>query len=165
MCAPAASSASGRSALEEAVEGRFELPTLDLEPSSSDDRTQGDQNRATAGFEDLKIELPALETRADAEPKPAAESGSSVPEFDFSSISLDLEPRSQPQPSEPQPAADAPLSAGGDSPEELATKLELAVAYDEIGDKDGARELLQEVLRAGDASQKARAQELLGKLG
>ncbi|MGA0795771.1 MAG: FimV/HubP family polar landmark protein, partial [Quisquiliibacterium sp.] len=88
------------------------------------------------------------------------ESGSSVPEFDFSSISLDLKPRS-----EPQPAADAPLSAGGDSPEELATKLELAVAYDEIGDKDGARELLQEVLRAGDASQKARAQELLGKLG
>ena len=57
------------------------------------------------------------------------------------------------------------VPAGGDSPEELATKLELAVAYDEIGDKDGARELLQEVLRAGDASQKARAQELLGKLG
>ena len=158
--APAASSASGRSALEEAVEGRYELPTLDLEPSSSDDRTQGEQNRASAGFEDLKIELPALDTQADIEPKPAAESGSSVPEFDFSSISLDLEPRS-----EPQPAADAPLSAGGDSPEELATKLELAVAYDEIGDKDGARELLQEVLRAGDASQKARAQELLGKLG
>lgn len=163
--APAASSASDRSSLEEAVEGRFDLPTLDLEPPSSDDRAQGDQNRATAGVEDLKFELPALDTQADSEPKPTAESGSSVPEFDFSSISLDLEPRSEPQPSASQPAADASLSAGGDSPEELATKLELAVAYDEIGDKDGARELLQEVLRAGDASQKARAQELLGKLG
>lgn len=162
--APAASSASGRSALEEAVEGRYELPTLDLEPSSSDDRTQGEQNRASAGFEDLKIELPALDTQADTEPKPAAESGSSVPEFDFSSISLDLEPRSEPQPA-PVFAPDPAQSVSADSPEELATKLELAVAYDEIGDKDGARELLQEVLRAGDASQKARAQELLGKLG
>lgn len=162
--APASSSASGRSALEEAVEGRYELPTLDLEPSSSDDRMQGDQNRASAGFEDLKIELPALDTQADAEPKPAAEPGSSVPEFDFSSISLDLEPRSQPQPA-PVFAPDPAQSVSADSPEELATKLELAVAYEEIGDKEGARELLQEVLVAGDASQKARAQELLGKLG
>lgn len=160
--APAASSASGRSALEQGVEGRFELPNLDLEPSSARGQPQRDQNVAIEGFDELKIEMPALDVKAGAELKPAAESGTSAPEFDFSSISLELEPRSaQPPPS----AGDAHWSADEESPEELATKLELAVAYDEIGDKDGARELLQQVLRAGDASQKARAQELLGKLG
>jgi len=49
--------------------------------------------------------------------------------------------------------------------EEVATKLDLAKAYEEMGDLEGARELLQEVLKEGDATQREAAQNLLGKIG
>ena len=49
--------------------------------------------------------------------------------------------------------------------EEVATKLDLAKAYEEMGDLEGARELLNEVLKEGDATQKVKAQAILGKIG
>lgn len=49
--------------------------------------------------------------------------------------------------------------------EEVATKLDLAKAYEEMGDFEGARELLQEVLKEGDVAQREVAQNLLGKIG
>jgi pilus assembly protein FimV len=48
---------------------------------------------------------------------------------------------------------------------DAATKLDLAKAYQEMGDVEGAREILQEVLHEGDEQQKAEAQSLLSKLG
>ena len=54
-------------------------------------------------------------------------------------------------------------SAEPDDPE-VATKLELAQAYEEMGDRDGARELLQEVLNEGSAAQRATAQSRLDQL-
>ena len=48
---------------------------------------------------------------------------------------------------------------------DAATKLDLAKAYQEMGDVEGAREILQEVLHEGDDEQKAEAQSLLAKLG
>lgn len=47
---------------------------------------------------------------------------------------------------------------------EMATKLDLAVAYQEIGDKEGARELLDEVLKGGSDEQVAKAKEMLAQL-
>ena len=47
---------------------------------------------------------------------------------------------------------------------DAATKLDLAKAYQEMGDVEGAREILQEVLHEGDDQQKAEAQTLLSKL-
>ena len=47
---------------------------------------------------------------------------------------------------------------------EMSTKLDLAAAYQEIGDKEGARELLDEVIRGGSDSQVERAREMLSKL-
>jgi pilus assembly protein FimV len=49
--------------------------------------------------------------------------------------------------------------------EEVATKLDLANAYEEMGDFEGARELLQEVLNEGDATQREKAQAILTKIG
>jgi pilus assembly protein FimV len=46
----------------------------------------------------------------------------------------------------------------------VATKLDLARAYLEIGDKDGAREILQEVLHEGDPQQKREAETLTATL-
>jgi len=47
---------------------------------------------------------------------------------------------------------------------DAATKLDLAKAYQEMGDAEGAREILQEVLHEGDDQQKGEAQALLAKL-
>lgn len=45
--------------------------------------------------------------------------------------------------------------------DEAATKLDLARAYIEMGDADGARDILEEVAIEGSEGQKAEAQELL----
>jgi FimV-like protein len=45
------------------------------------------------------------------------------------------------------------------------TKLDLAKAYLEMGDKDSARSILDEVLEEGSAGQKAQAQDLIRSLG
>ncbi|WP_232310977.1 FimV/HubP family polar landmark protein [Herbaspirillum autotrophicum] len=47
---------------------------------------------------------------------------------------------------------------------EMGTKLDLAAAYQEIGDKEGARELLEEVIRGGTDQQVERAKAALSKL-
>ena len=47
---------------------------------------------------------------------------------------------------------------------DAATKLDLAKAYQEMGDVEGAREILQEVLHEGDDEQRKEAQGILGKL-
>jgi pilus assembly protein FimV len=81
--------------------------------------------------------------------------GEAAPAMDLSSISLDLG------------SAGEPGGAPSNDPkwQEVATKLDLAKAYEEMGDKDGARELLGEVMKDGDAAQKGQAQQLLTKLG
>lgn len=48
---------------------------------------------------------------------------------------------------------------------EMTTKLDLAAAYEEIGDKEGARELLEEVMRGGNDAQIARAKQMMAALG
>ena len=48
--------------------------------------------------------------------------------------------------------------------EETATKLELAYAYQKMGDSDGAKEILQEVIAEGNESQIAEARRLLESL-
>lgn len=82
----------------------------------------------------------------------------SVPEFDLSGISLDLEPSKNDAPSAGNAVMDAATSP---KQQEMATKLDLAMAYQEIGDREGAKELLEEVLRGGDAEQQARAQKMI----
>ena len=48
--------------------------------------------------------------------------------------------------------------------DEAATKLDLARAYIEMGDADGARDILEEVALEGSEDQKAEAQDLLKNL-
>jgi len=47
---------------------------------------------------------------------------------------------------------------------EMATKLDLAIAYQEIGDREGARELLDEVIKGGNPEQSEKARSLLVSL-
>ncbi|MFH1816739.1 MAG: FimV/HubP family polar landmark protein [Pseudomonadota bacterium] len=69
--------------------------------------------------------------------------------FDFSGLDLDL-------------------GESGDNDlelDEVGTKLDLARAYVEMGDKEGAREILNEVLAEGSERQKSDAQGMLSSLG
>lgn len=57
---------------------------------------------------------------------------------------------------------DLESAAGGD---EVGTKLDLARAYIDMGDPDGARSILDEVIDEGDDGQKQEAQQLMAQLG
>ena len=48
--------------------------------------------------------------------------------------------------------------------DEVATKLDLARAHVDMGDSEGAREILEEVILEGSDEQKTDAQSLLKKL-
>ena len=90
---------------------------------------------------------------APAEPAPAE---AKAPELDLSAISLDMGTST----------TDASGAAAPDAHwQEVATKLDLAKAYEEMGDKDGARELLNEVVAEGDAAQQQQAKTMLEALG
>ena len=85
-----------------------------------------------------------------------------TPEFDIGSISLDLsaEPESAPLPSD----AIAPPESSAQW-EEVNTKLDLAKAYEEMGDLEGARELLREVANEGPVDLVEQAREILARIG
>ncbi|MDQ7049805.1 MAG: FimV/HubP family polar landmark protein [Enterobacterales bacterium] len=51
----------------------------------------------------------------------------------------------------------------GDEGDEIATKLDLARAYVDMGDSEGAKEILKEVVAEGNESQKMEAQALIDK--
>jgi len=116
---------------------------------SSEAKSAGAAPSANGGLDfDISLDLGGEEKKPEPD-KTAAP-------MDLSSISLDLGIAGEPSGS---PAGTDPKW------QEVATKLDLAKAYEEMGDKDGARELLNEVLKDGDSVQKGQAQQLLAKLG
>lgn len=98
------------------------------------------------------------------------------PEFDIGSINLDL--AAEPTPAAPAAddssvVAEAPVEAvetpvvDADAAdwEEVNTKLDLAKAYEEMGDLEGARELLEEVVGEGPADLVEQARVILARIG
>lgn len=86
-----------------------------------------------------------------------------VPEVDVVPFSVvDTQFDDSPGLNSSAPAADVPLSEDN---EEAETKLELARAYEEMGDKEGALELLDEVVSEGSARQQATARDMIARLG
>ena len=76
--------------------------------------------------------------------------------FDLTAIDLNLNDNAV--------DADYVNTAFNAEPIEVETKLDLVTAYIEMDDKEGAKELLDEVMKEGGVSQRKRAQELLVKL-
>lgn len=113
-----------------------------------------------AELEELELSLPALDEPA---PPEAGNAGPATPvqplDFDLGGLNLDLD---TPATADPGLLDLSGSSSGGNA--EMATKLDLALAYQEIGDVEGARELLDEVLKGGSAEQVEKAQSLLEKL-
>ena len=133
--------------LARALDGKIDLPTLDLDQRAK--APAKPEPEALSDLEDFKLDLPALET---LKGPPAAMSRET--HQDLSPIGLDLTPST------------LMGNVGGDSArwQEMATKLDLASAYQDIGDKDGARELLDEVIRGGDTAQQQKAKAMLSKI-
>ncbi len=152
-----------------AMDFNVDLPAV--EPASSDAGVQ--QTSGSSGL-DFDIDLNTLTSSPAAGAKPdtggldfdmsglsldtssapRAEHSAAAPEIDLSGISLDLGTETSPT---------APTDKD-DHWYDVQTKFDLAKAYQEMGDKDGAREILKEVLAEGDSEQKTAAQSVLTTL-
>ena len=119
-----------------------EVPLDDLELPSDFDLSLADEMDAPDAFaaelDDVNAELDRL-SQSISEPTFTAEdamaSAADEPEFDFLS-----------------------------GTDEVATKLDLAQAYIDMGDADGARDILNEVVTEGNDGQKSEAKDMLSRL-
>ncbi|MEO8166329.1 MAG: FimV/HubP family polar landmark protein, partial [Betaproteobacteria bacterium] len=123
---------------------------IDLNSLTSAPVTSPAASQPSTGGLDFDMSGLSLDTASE----PRVES-SAAPEIDLSGISLDLGTETAPS-----------ISPTGkdDHWYDVQTKFDLAKAYQEMGDKDGAREILKEVLAEGDSEQKNAAQSVLTSL-
>lgn len=110
---------------------------------------------------------------ADEPNAPAAKPDAFASELDDVNAELDrLSQSLEHPPIEPSFTAEDAALGAEDEPEfdflsgtnEVATKLDLAQAYIDMGDPDGARDILSEVLTEGDEGQRSEAKEMLGRI-
>jgi pilus assembly protein FimV len=154
----------------ETIDFSAESPALELDQAGSDTASAV---VASSGGLDIDFDLPGDDKKPEE---------SSAPTVADSGLDFDLGGDQAPEPAvELQPVAELDLSSisfdlgtpgngSGEPPamdahwQEVATKLDLAKAYQDMGDKDGARELLNEVLNEGDHTQQTQAKSLLESL-
>jgi len=122
------------------------LPAAQPEAQKPAEATQADDD----GGMEFTLDFPTDDTAN----KPVAHSV----DVDLAGISLNLDDVGTPAEPAVSPTKDEHWH-------EVATKLDLAKAYQEMGDATGAREILEEVVREGDAEQRETAQTLLDQLG
>lgn len=125
----------------------FEIPTSQPKPAQEMPKAAADE-----GME-FTIDFPS---------SGAVESSSSKPDaakkidIDFGDININF--------GEDVPPAHAGAEGKDEQWHEVATKLDLAKAYQEMGDADGAREILEEVMRDGDEAQRESAEKLMQQI-
>jgi pilus assembly protein FimV len=154
--------------------GSAPAPDFDLD-------LDGDKKTSSEAAADLPAESSSIDfdlapsaPAAPATEVPAAGGREEKPAFDFDLSGLDFPSSKAADAPAPAPAAssggsldladlslDAPAESGGEA---VGTKLELAKAYLEIGDKDGAREILKEVAKEGSSAQREEASKLIASL-
>ncbi len=128
--------------------------SVDLEFSAGDQpETSSEKPAALAG-----TDMPMLEPEFKLDLGGSKTSVPPAPEFKLDAISLNFEEG---------PTTEIPKAEKGakdDHWHDVQAKFDLAKAYQEMGEKGGAREILQEVIKEGDAGQRAEAQKLLASL-
>lgn len=172
--AQAAAAAAGASADPETPPAPPPLPDLDLSgfempPKPQDNAAAGtaaeDEHLEPLDFSasDLNMldEAPGTAPDADTPPQEPRE-------FDLGDLSLDLDLPNADTLTDAAPASEAAApaadgEAAADDP--LATKLALAEEFNAIGDSEGARTLIEEVIAESSGELKARAQRLLADIG
>lgn len=123
----------------------FDMPSdFDLSLSLEDDSPAA--KRFASELDDVNAELDKLSQ--------SLESPSLEPHFTREDAVAQPEP-------EPLDDLDFDFFSGSD---EVATKLDLARAYTDMGDSQGARDILDEVVKDGDDSQRQEAEDMLSRL-
>jgi pilus assembly protein FimV len=156
-------------------------PTIDFDFGSPAETTQTlttqALNTSTPAVEPAASPLPDLSEgltfSLDVDPTPAPEAPAPAPapeektangdahaiEFDLGSLTLDLDA------STPAHPPTVTVDGGSTDDDPLATKLALAEEFNAIGDADGARALVEEVIAEASGSLRTKAQRLLTTLG
>ncbi len=131
--------------------------SLDTDLSLASD-TGMEVTQSEMSVEDLDFDLSVDET-----PAPQASEGN-LKSFDLSNISLDLNGPPTELTIEAPEGAPVAATAGIAANDDVDVKLNLVAAYIDMDDKEGARELLEEVLKEGNEEQVVKAQMMLDSL-
>ena len=148
----------GASALDLSVDDGGNMLDFDFDSSKIGDESADSGNldeTATPSFDPgLEFNLDDMSFGSGDEDQSES---SQAPALDLSGISLDLD--------ETTTTGQSDASGKDDKWYEVQTKFDLAKAYQEMGDNDGAREILKEVISEGDSEQKVAAESVLSSLG
>ncbi|MDX5372809.1 MAG: hypothetical protein LPK18_10275 [Pseudomonadaceae bacterium] len=144
---------------ETAVEQSSEEIDLSLDDLSLDDE------------EPTQVSMPAVEPSATVQRAAVSDPAATVQRdaVDLDELSLDDDATSA-RPAV-EPALEQALTGDDDDfdflgdTDENATKLDLAKAYIDMGDSEGARDILQEVMTEGNPQQQQEAKQLLAQVG
>ena len=167
------------------------MPDVDQEPLSGDvdldfpeedveDKESKASNTILDDLDDLEKGAAAAQAELDELRKGATSAAEDESDVDASFDDIDeLDRDEEPVEEEPELAevdesdvekamedldVDVPNEVDEATWQEVATKLDLASAYVEIGDAEGARELLEEIVSRGDVDQVRKAKEMLQEL-
>ncbi len=144
----------GASALDLSADDSSNAIDFDSDTSGDEPAVTEQQEELGASSTDSGLDFDVNEMSFDAGGGEQSES-SDVPALDLSGLSLDLDGTS---------TNEMESSGKDDKWFEVQTKFDLAKAYQEMGDNDGAREILKEVISEGDSEQKAAAESVLSSL-
>jgi pilus assembly protein FimV len=125
----------------------FDIPTSQDKPVEERPKPAMDEGMA------FTIDFPTSSDIGSSTGKPEA---AKKLDIDFGDININLD--------EDTPPVHAGGEGKGEQWHEVATKLDLAKAYQEMGDADGAREILEEVIRDGDTAQRDSAERLMQQI-
>ncbi len=137
---------------EPAPEAEAEPAELEVD-FSLDDEPQQAEVPGELSPNELDLEFDLSEPEAETPTEPASTAPEPLP-LDLGSLSLDLGEEFQ----------DSKTNLTDLSDDPLETKLDLAEEFRAIGDEDGARALIEEVIESASGDMKARAERALGKL-
>ncbi len=105
-------------------------------------------------------------------PEESVEDVEDLSAADAPAVSTETEEAAAAESIQETPVSDAELTSLDDDDlsfltdeDEISTKLDLARAYVEMGDADGAKDILAEVVDEGNDAQKSEAESMLGELG
>lgn len=153
----------------------FDITSAGLSAPATDMQVEAKSD----GLDDLVFDITSTSMPA-AEPEAPAKSDDSDEDGMAFTLDFPVEDMSAKPAAQPEDSGLAGISLNLDDAEtpsvqaaeikdehwhEVATKLDLAKAYQEMGDAVGAREILEDVLREGDEGQREAAQSLLNQIG
>ena len=145
----------------------LDQPVPDYEQSFEEGLKQQAEVQAPGdGLPDLDLSLPADFDLSLAPESEVAEAEPDSFSIELDKVNAELQRLSQSleQPSLVSAFADDPEPDFLSGSDEAATKLDLAEAYIDMGDDEGARDILAEVIAEGNPEQQAEALEMLSRL-